>query len=190
MDTLESIRTRRSIRRFADQEIGDQSLRTILEAVQQAPSWANMQCWRLIVVRDRSTRERISELSYVEAFLAPKGFKANPAKKGIAEAPAVIIFCADPERSGELWGQTYYMTDIGIAYQNLALAANALGLGTVFAGIFDENAVRQLLGIPSHIRVVGIVPVGYPRDEKKEGPPRKSLEEFVSYEKWSDEKGA
>ena len=76
------------------------------------------------------------------------------------------------------------MTDIGIAAQNLMLAAHGLGLGTVFVGVFNEEKLRPLLGIPTHIRIVGLFPVGYPRDEKKEGPPRKSLDEIIYHEKW------
>lgn len=184
MDTLEAIKTRRSIRRFSDRDIEKEKLETVLEAARMAPSWANMQCWRFVVVKDKTVREQISELSYVESFLAPKGYKANPSKKGIAEAPVVIIACADPEQSGVLWEQHYYLTDIGIAAQNLMLAAHALGLGSVFVGVFGEEKLRTLLGIPAGIRIVGVFPVGYPRDEKKAGPPRKALEEIVFYEKW------
>lgn len=184
MDTIEAIRTRRSIRRFSDQDVENEKLQAILEAARMAPSWANMQCWRFVVVKDRSVRQQISELSYVESFLAPKGYKANPSKKGIAEAPVVIIACADPAQSGVLWDQRYYLTDVGIAAQNLMLAAHDLGLGSVFVGVFDEEKLRELLGIPAGIRIIGIFPVGYPRSEKKEGPPRKALEEIVCYEKW------
>lgn len=184
METLDAIRTRRSIRRFLDKDVEDEKLQIILESVRMAPSWANMQCWRFVVVKDRAKREKISELSYVESFMAPKGFKANPSKKGIAEAPVVIVACADSEQSGVLWGQHYYMTDMGIAAQNLMLAAHSVGLGSVFVGIFDDAQLHELLSIPSSIRIVGIFPVGYPRDEKKEGPPRKPLGEIVFYEQW------
>ena len=184
MDIIEAIITRRSIRRFSGRPVTDTLVQSLFEAVRMSPSWANMQCWRFIVVRDPATKEKMSELSYVESFFAPKGYKANPSKKGLAEAPVVIVACADPSQSGVLWDQHYYMTDIGIAAQNLMLAAHGLGLGTVFVGVFDEEKLRPLLDIPANIRIVGLFPVGYPRDEKKEGPPRKSLDEIVFHEKW------
>lgn len=184
MDIFEVIRTRRSIRRFKDKPVEDEKIRTLLEALRQSPSWSNLQCWRLIVVRDKITREKISNLSYVESFFAPLGYKANPSRKGIAEAPVVIIACADPSQSGVLWNQPFYMTDIGIAAQNLMLAAHALGLGTVFVGVFKEEKLRDLLNIPQNIRIVGIFPIGYPLEEKTEGPPRKPLDEIVFYEGW------
>lgn len=184
MELLDAIKTRRSIRTLLDRPVEDEKLLALLEAIQAAPSWANMQCWRFVVVKDRATREKLGELSYVESFLAPRGYKTNPAQQGIAEAPVVIVACADPERSGTLWDQQYYMTDLGIAAQNLMLAACDLGLGTVFVGVFEEEKIRGLLNIPQNIRVVGIFPVGYPAQEKKGGQKRNPLEEFVFYEKW------
>jgi len=185
MDLFEAIKTRRSIRRFLDRPVEEEKLNTILESIRMAPSWANFQCWRFIVVREKVLREKLSELTYVESFFSPLGYKANPAKKGIAEAPVVVVACADPSKSGVIWDQHYYMTDIGIAAQTLMLSARGLGLGTVFVGVFDEQKLKSLLSIPSAIRVVGLFPLGYPTEEKKDGPPRKPLEEIVSYDKWS-----
>jgi nitroreductase len=185
MDIIEAIITRRSIRRFSDRSVSDALLQSLFEAVRLAPSWANMQCWRFIVVKSADQKEKISELSFVESFFSPKGYKANPAKKGIAEAPVVIVACADPNHSGVLWNQHYYMTDVGIAAQTLMIAAHGMGLGTVFVGVFDEEKIKSLLGIPENVRIVGIFPLGYPKDEKKEGPPRKTLDEIVFHEKWN-----
>jgi nitroreductase len=184
MEFFEAVRTRRSIRRFAEKPVDEAAVERLLDAVRLSPSWANLQCWRFIVVRDAEVKRKISELSYVESFFAPLGYKSNPAKKGIAEAPVVIVACADPAKSGAIRGQEYYLTDIGIAAQTLMLAARAMGLGTVFTGVFDEDELRKVLGIPGDIRVVGVFPVGYPREEKKEGPPRKPLGEIVHREKW------
>ena len=69
-------------------------------------------------------------------------------------------------------------------WENLMLAAHAVGLGTVFVGVFDEEKVRDLLGIPAGIRVVGLFPLGYPQEERKTGPPRKPLDEIVFHERW------
>ncbi len=184
MELLEAIKTRKSVRKFLDKPVEDEKLQAILEAVRQSPSWANFQCWRFIVVKDKAMKERLSELSYVESFFAPIGYKTNPSQKGIAEAPVVIVACADPAKSGAIWDQQYYMTDIGIASENLMLAAHALGLGTVFVGVFDEEKLRSLLNIPSNIRIVGIFPIGYPQEAKKEGAGRKPLNEIVFHERW------
>ena len=151
MELIEAVMTRRSTRRFSEKPVEEEKLLNLLQAVRMSPSWANMQCWRFVVVRDLKTREAIGELTYVESFFAPKGYKANPAKKGISEAPVVIVACADPSQSGILWDQHYYMTDIGIASQTLMLTSHALGLGTVFVGVFDDEKLRSLLGIPCRV---------------------------------------
>lgn len=184
METREAIRTRRSVRRFSDQAVEPEKLQAVLEAVRQAPSWSNLQCWSLVVVEDREVREKISELSFVESFFAAYGYKTNPAQKALAQAPVVIVACADPQRSGDLRGQQYYMADMGIATENLMLAAHDLGLGSVFVGVFDEERLKALLGIPGNIRIAGLFPLGYPAGEVKGGPPRKALDEFVHYGQW------
>jgi len=184
METLEAIKTRRSIRKFSDQPVEPEKLQAVLEAVQQAPSWSNKQCWSLVVVQDQEARARISELSFVESFFATYGYKTNPAQKGLAQAPIVLVACADPQQSGDLRGEQYYMADLGIATQNLMLAAHDQGLGSVFVGVFDEEQLKSLLGIPAQIRVVGLFPLGYPATEVKSGPPRKPLSEFVHYGTW------
>lgn len=186
MDLFEAIGTRRSIRKFQDRPVEPEKLKAVLEAVRLAPSWANRQCWRLVVVQDAAARAKLSEWSYVDTYFAPLGYKVNPAQKGLAEAPVVIVACADPDKSGTLGGQQYYMTDLGIATENLMLAAHAQGLGTVFVGVFDEEKTRELLAIPAKIRIVGLFPLGYPREEKKEGPARKTLAEIAFAGKWGE----
>lgn len=184
MDFFEALTTRRSIRQYQQRPIEDEKLAAVLEAVRASPTWANQQCPRLIVVSDDDAKRGISELSYLESFFAPKGYKTNPAMKALAEAPVVLVLCADPLHSGAIRGQEYYLADCGIAAQSLMLAARAQGLGTVFVGIFQEEPLRDLLGIPAGVRVVGLFPLGYPAEEKKEGPRRKPLEEICFFEKW------
>lgn len=184
MEFFEALSTRRSIRKYRELPVEDEKLRAVLEAVRASPSWANQQCWRIVVVRDAATRQGLSEFSFLESFFAPKGYKSNPAMKALAQAPVVIVLCADPTQSGTVRGQDYYLADCGIAAQSLMLAARAQGLGTVFVGIFQEEPLRDLLGIPENIRVVGLFPLGYPAEEKKEGPKRKQLEEICFPERW------
>ncbi|HET6460652.1 MAG TPA: nitroreductase family protein [Syntrophales bacterium] len=184
MDLFEAMKTRRSVRKYLDKPVEDEKLQQVLDSIPLAPSWANYQCWRLVVVKDKGIKEQISALSYVESYFANKGYKTNPSMKALAEAPVVIILCADPGQSGVIWGQNYYLVDVGIAAQNMMLAARGLGLGSVFVGIYDEDKLKSLLHIPSPIRIVGLFPVGYPVEEKKIGPARKPLQEICYYEQW------
>jgi len=186
MDLFDAIRNRRSIRRYTDKPVENDKLAAVLEAVRQAPSWANMQCWRMVVVRDKTVKEKISDLSYVESYFAPKGYKANPSKKALAEAPVIIVLCAEPQQSGAIWGQNYYLVDAGIASQNLMLAAYGQGLGTVFVGVYDEVKVKGILNIPQNVRVIGLFPLGYPATEQKDGPPRKPMQEICFHGMWGE----
>jgi nitroreductase len=185
METFEAIRTWKSTRKFLDRPVEDEKLQAILEAVRRAPSWANKQCWRLVVVKNAQTRQKLSELAFVESYFAPLGYTSNPAQKGIAAAPVVVVLCADPAKSGKMWDQAYYLTDTGIAAQNLMLAAHDQGLGTVFVGVFEEEKIRDLLTIPSTIRIIGLFPIGYPVSAG-ETRPRKELDEIVRYESWGE----
>lgn len=185
MDAMDAINTWNSTRKFQDKPVEKEKLHAILEAVRRAPSWANMQCWKLIVVEDDGMKRNLSDLAFVEAFFAPLGYKSNPAQKGIVQAPLVIVLCADPSRSGKLWDQSYYMTDAGIASQNLMLAAHSLGLGTVFVGVFEEEKIKALLEIPEEIRIVGLFPIGYP-ETAGETRPRKELGEIAFAGRWGE----
>ena len=187
MDLFEAIKTRRSVRKYADKPVEDEKLEAVLEAVRLAPSWANMQCWRMVVVRDAKVKETLSDLSYVESYFSPKGYKANPSKKALAEAPMVIVLCAEPQQSGAIWGQNYYLVDAGIASENLMLAARAQGLGTVFVGVYDEVKVKGILNIPANVRVVGLFPLGYPAAEQTAGPPRKPMQEICFRGMWGEQ---
>ena len=184
MDVINAIKTRRSIRKYSDAPVEEEKLQAVLEAVRMAPSWANYQCWRIVLVRDKTTKQKISDLSYVESYFAPKGYKTNPSMKALAEAPVVIVLCADSAQSGVLWGQNYYLVDAGLAAQNLMLAACAQGLGSVFVGVYDEEKLKTLLQIPDAIRIVGLFPLGYSKEEKKEGPARKAVRDFCFHEQW------
>ncbi|GFE62414.1 nitroreductase family protein [Geobacter sp. AOG2] len=184
METLEAIRTRKSVRRFSDRPVEVEKLQSILEAARMAPSWANMQCWRFVVVQEPALKRRISELSGADSVFTTKGYKSNPSQRALADAPVVIAACAECNQSGDTRGQQYYMTDVGFAAASLMLAAHSLGLGSVFVGIFDEKQVGSLLGIPAYISIVGLIPLGYPQEIPESVPLRKPLSEIIHYEKW------
>ncbi|MSN24532.1 MAG: nitroreductase [Geobacter sp.] len=184
MDTMEAIKSRHSVRRFADRPVEEEKLLQVLDAARQAPSWANLQCVRFIVVKDSAAKRRISELSYVDSFFAARGYKTNPSQVALAEAPLVIVACALPNQSGDIRGQQYYMTDVGLAAENLLLAAHNLGLGSVFVSIFEEKPLAELLDVPAYISIVGLFPLGYPLHEVSGVTPRKPLKETVFYDKW------
>ena len=178
MDVLEAIRTRRSVRKFSPEPVSDEELRAVLEAARWAPSWANTQCWEIVVVKDPDKKRALSEL------LVPE---RNPAKRAVAEAPVVLAVCGRKGVSGFYKGKAvtekgdWLMFDVALAVQNMALAAHALGLGTVIVGALDHRRASELLGLPDDVELVVLLPLGRPAEEPK-APPRKELREFVHLE--------
>ncbi len=163
---------RRSVRRYKDQPVEEEKLQAVLEAARSAPSWANMQCWYYIVVKDPATRSTIAEI-----------LEKNPISKGITQAPVLIVACADPEQSGKMGDQSYYLVDIGISLEHLMLEACNQGLGTCWVAWLDEEKLKQVLEVPDNIRIVALTPLGYP-DQPPTERRRKPLEEIVFHEKW------
>ncbi len=181
MEMMEAIFKRRSIRHFEDKAIPEPVLNSVLEAIQWSPSWANTQCWEIVVVKDTSVKERLQE-----------AVGRNPASKAMVQAPVVLVFCYTKNRSGFYNAQEstilgdWGMFDLGIATQSAALAAHDAGLGTVVVGLFDHRKVSDILGVPAEMQVVSMLPLGYPARDGK-APPRRALADFVHTDRFSKE---
>ena len=179
MDLMEAIKGRRSIRKYKPDPVPEEALHTLMEAVRWTPSWANTQCWEVIVVKDPKVK---SELSTA----LPKG---NPALSSMTEAPLVLVLCGKKGISGYYKGQPatekgdWLMFDTGLAMQNLCSAAHALGLGTVIIGLFDHRKAAEILGVPQNVDVVAMTPLGYPATGGG-SPKRKEISEFVHQERY------
>jgi nitroreductase len=179
---MEAIKGRRSIRKYKPDPVSEETLQKIMEAVRWAPSWANTQCWEVIVVKDQKVK---SELATTLIHIP----KSNPAASSMTEAPIVLVLCGIKGVSGYYKGQSqtvkgdWLMFDTGLAMQNLCLTAHALGLGTVVVGRFDHKKVAEILGVPQNVEVVAMTPLGYPAAEGS-APKRKELSEFVFHEKY------
>lgn len=176
--TMKIFEERRSIRRYVDRPVEDEKLRAVLEAARLAPSWANLQCWTYIVVKDPGVKEAVAAT-----------LEGNPIRKALDTAPVVIVACADPERSGTANGQPYYMVDIGISMQQLVLEACNQGLGTCWVGWINEDELRSVLGVPKNIRIVALTPLGYPAVHP-ESPGRKTLQEITFLDRWYIQMGS
>ena len=171
MDVYEAIAKRKSVRGFKDEEIPDEIISRVLEAARLAPSASNRQEWRFIVVRDQVMRKKLAEAARGQKF--------------VGEAPVVLACCAETDEHVMACGQLCYPIDVAIAMDHITLCAVVEGLGTCWIGAFEEEPVKQLLGIPSPVRVVGLLPVGYPKESSTVKKKRLTLEEIVKYERWS-----
>jgi len=179
MEFMEIIKTRRSIRKFEDKDVEQEKIEKLLESVKWAQSWANTQCWEVIVVKDMDVKKKLQET-------VPNN---NPAYLAIVNAPVVFVMVAKLKQAGYYKGKVttkfgdWFMFDIGIATQNLCLTAKSLGLGGVVVGLFDQDKAKKVLGVPDGYEVVVMVPMGYPAQDPKP-PKRKEISEFVHYEKF------
>jgi nitroreductase len=170
LDVFEAIKKRRSVRSYLEKPVEEEKLMRVLEAARLSPSAVNFQPWHFIVVKDKTAREKL--------------FKAY-ARNWLATAPIIIVICASPEKA---WrrsdGEEFWKIDAAIAMQSLVLTATSEGLATCWIGAFDEKKAREALGIPAHIRVVVMTPLGYSAEKMGPVAERKAIEQIVHHDHW------
>ncbi|MEJ2272285.1 MAG: nitroreductase family protein [Candidatus Bathyarchaeota archaeon] len=165
---LKNIRNRRTSIRFESISIDDKKLNVILEAGRWAPSWTNSQPWRFIVVKDKETKEKLSDVS--SSFFA----------LSIKEAPVCIAVCVNPKKD-----PFHFIEDGATATQNMTLAAQSLGLSTAWIGVFSlnnerestERKMKEILKIPKDWRLISVLPLGIAKF--KETKTRSKLSDIV-----------
>jgi len=151
MELRDAVLGRRSVRSFRADPVPDALVEELLELARWAPSAGNLQDWFVYVVKSEGVKRALANAAFGQNF--------------VAEAPVVLVVCADLERAthyGERGVTLYAIQDTAAFVYAFMLLAHERGLGTVWVGAFDENAVRSILDIPPHLRPVAIVPVGYP----------------------------
>jgi nitroreductase len=172
MELMEAIKGRRSVRAYQDDPVPEDTLKNVLEAVRWAPSWANTQCWEIIIVKEQETKRRLVDT------LSAK----NPAREGILQAPLTLVLVGIKGRAGFYKGEV--CTDKGDWYMfDSGLAAHAMGLGTVIVGYFDAVKAAEILQVPEGKVVVAMTPLGVPKDTSSRSK-RKEIEEFVYNERY------
>jgi nicotinate-nucleotide--dimethylbenzimidazole phosphoribosyltransferase len=203
-----TIAERRDIRRFRADDVPADLLERILDAAHRAPSVGLMQPWRLIVLRDATTRAEVRRLAQRERLRQADRFDERARQfldqkiEGIVEAPLGLVVCCDHGDPGrEVLGRgTIPETDVystACAIENLWLAARAEGLGVGWVSFYRPGDLRALLGIPDRVDPIAYLCVGWP-DERPKRPgleaagwsSRVPLESVVMQERWSDERTA
>ncbi len=177
-EILDTIRRRRTIRRYTDQEVTDEQVETLLEMAMSAPNRLNRQPWHFIVIRDGGLQKKLADLLGLHPYLET--------------APVLVAAGARPSLS------TTWQMDVSAALENLSIAATALGLGTAWVGepdsvlwIMAEEMLREALHIPAElgVRIPAVVAVGYPAEER---PPHGKHDRFdrtkVHYGTWEGRK--
>jgi nitroreductase len=169
MDVFTAINRRRSVRAYKPAEVEEEKLNKILEAARLSPSASNQQEWKFIIVRNMETRKKLAKAAFGQSF--------------IGEAPAVIVACGTEPKAIMACGQPAHTVDVSIACAFMVLQAYELGLGTCWIGAFREGEVKKILKIPEDVRVVAVIPLGYP-DESPSQRSRKNLDQIICFEKF------
>lgn len=172
MDFLELAKRRYSVRSYQPRQVEEDKLRKILEAGRIAPTGANRQPHRLIVVRETQGLEKLKKAANVYG------------------APLAIIVCSDHNVSWKrsFDGKDVANIDASIVTDHMMLEATELGLGTIWVCHFNPELLRKEFKLPENIEPVNILGVGY-ANGKAESPERHDglrlrLEDFVYYESY------
>ncbi len=182
--TLDIFMKRKSIRSYSDEPVEKEKIDIIMEAVRWSPSAQNKQPWEFIIVTDPGKKQET---------LKHLGFNTNISF--LKDAPVLVIGLADKRKNIRLNGIDLYLIDFAIAMEHLVLAAASLGLGTCWMAWFSEKPLAKYLGIPGHLKIVAITPLGYPSDKNSllgfisskivaRSSNRKEIPDFVFFNKY------
>ena len=180
METIQAIRSRRSIRKYQPKPVPHEVIEQIVADAAYAPSWKNTQIARYIVVTDKEKKDKLADNCML-------GFAYN--QKTTHGAPALVVLTMIRERSGyERDGSfstplaTHWQSfDAGIAAQTFCLSAHALGLGTVIMGIYDPAEVAKVVEIPEGQEVAALIALGHPAQDPQ-APARKDVDTLLRFE--------
>ncbi len=171
MEFSELIQRRYSVRSYKPDPIENDKLEIVLEAARIAPTAANRQPFRLIVIHTKGRETELHRMYHRDWFV---------------QAP-IIICAVGLNQQG--WvrgadGKNYTEVDVAIVMDHLILEAANQGLGTCWIAAFNPDSVRQALGLPEDIEPIALTPLGYPADQPPPSKSRKPLSELVRYERW------
>jgi nitroreductase len=170
MELNEAIKGRRSIRKFKNQPIPDDTVTQLIEAATYAPSAGNLQPWQFIIAKNPTVKKKLVQAAYNQAQAE--------------QAPIIIVVCVDEKQTssyGTRGKNLYCLQDTAAATQNIMLTAYSLGLGTCWIGAFKEDEAKKAVNAPEGARPVCMIPVGYPDVSPKQRT-RKPLGEIMRYD--------
>ena len=200
LTVLEAIENRRSIRKFKPDPVPDEIILQLLECARLAPSEANSQPWRFVVLTDSSIKKKLMKCCYNLGFIekAPciiaccvdlnvrtkkqargrvRELIINGAYADIGDHNYVLPEISNPDIDpAELIGKC--VADCAIATEHIVLSAMTFSLGTCWIGALEEAKVHELLNLPDRVRVVSLLALGYPA-QSPQARPRVPLEDII-----------
>ncbi len=165
---MDAILTRRSIRKYTNEPVSDELVTRLLKAAMAAPTAGNRP-WHFVVIRDRAKMEAVTQY--------------HPHANMLKSAPVTISISGDPD-AGSMQGR--WLLDCCAATENILIAANALGLGACWVGIYPVEermqGVREILGIPANLMPVSMTALGHPAEHKE--PSDRFMPDRIHYDTW------
>lgn len=175
MELLESIKNRRSIKKYLDLEVPTEKIGMIIDAGASAPSSGNIQNWRFVIVKDKESKKRLADAALQQHWMET--------------APVHIIVCAVIDTAKQFYGmrgeKLYSIQNCAAAIQNMLLMAHSLELGACWVRSFDEEKVRRIIAITENARPQAIITLGIP-DEKPPEPSRIPLTHIAFLENYNN----
>ena len=168
------VKRRRMIRKYEERPVPEEEIRALLRYAVRAPSAGNLQPWEFILVRAPEVRAQLA--------------KAAMNQNSVATAPIIIATCADIQRMGEKYGTRgafYSLVDTAFASLLILLGATERGLGACFVGAYNPEEVAKILHLPTHVRPVGLITLGYPAEKPRKPTNKKiPLENLIHENTW------
>jgi len=169
---INNIMTRTSIRQYTDEPVSKADIETMLRAGMAAPTAVNRQPWHFVVI---NSKEKLAELA-----------GDNPRGGMLKKAPLAIVVCGNMDKALPGQGRGFWVQDCSAATENILLAANAIGLGGVWTGLYpDENragAVAKVLKLPETFIPLCTIVIGHPAEQPT--PKDKWKPENISYNEY------
>nr|WP_249807231.1 MULTISPECIES: NADPH-dependent oxidoreductase [unclassified Bradyrhizobium] len=186
---LANLLAHRSVRAYRPDPVPARTVETLVAAAQSAPSSSNLQTWSVVVVEDQARKARLAELA--------------GGQKHIVEAPLFLVWLADLSRAERLAGRSAHpdeglhfletfivaVIDAALAAQNAVVAAESLGLGSVYIGAIRNKprAVAEELGLPPNVAAAFGLCIGYPDATRpSQVKPRLRQDVVIHHERYSD----
>ncbi|AMQ18108.1 nitroreductase family protein [Thermococcus peptonophilus] len=199
MELDEAIMKRASVRYFSEEPVSDDEIRALIEAAIRAPTASGLENWLFAVFKSEKARKKIYDLigegmvEYYRAVNLPEEkiekLRKRIYEEGMYRAPVYIAVFIDRGirfLKGREFDEVEFIWSVesaAMAIQNLMLKAVELGLGTVYIGVTNfreiEEKVRELAGLDENYYLVGVIPVGRPRDDVKPRKRKKNLDEVM-----------
>lgn len=153
---MNAIFKRRSIRKYREGQLSGEDLNLLLRAAMSAPSAGNEQPWEFIVVRNRESLRKITEI--------------HPYSGMLLQADAAIVVCGNLKRN--IYNRNYWILDCSAATENILIQATDMNIGSVWLAVYPEPdriaGVKAIFSLPEEIIPLSIVSLGYPAEEKRE----------------------